>query len=267
MRSELAVPAKPDRALHVPLHREINPIIGNAGHVERRRGEAHHHFRTADEGDRFGRIKLHVADQLRDDPDMAVPALVGVIDRHLDLDVEARAPGFEFASEQHVRRIARAEQNRHPAISRPVFEHFEDGRTERGEAEPTGNEQYVGPHRDADRPAGAERAAHAEDIARLAGRNGPADGPDIAYGVDEAVARVVVAADADRDFADAKGIDHVELTRPVVGPVARNRGQFERDGVGQFATDRLHPVEFGHQRIGRGQGEAVRMGRHAQRLP
>ena len=48
-------------------------LAGNAGALQRGRGEAHHHLRPADHGDRALRIEGGARDQRRDDADIAAP--------------------------------------------------------------------------------------------------------------------------------------------------------------------------------------------------
>ena len=58
-----------------------------------------------------------------------------------------------------------------------------------------------------------------------------ADGADGADGVHEAHCRRAVAADADRDFADAEGVEHVELPGLECRPRPGQRHELQRHGV------------------------------------
>ena len=67
----------------------------------------------------------------------------------------------------------------------------------------------VATDRGVEAPAGAERPAHAEHVARLGAVQRPAHRADVADRVDQrAVVGRRVAADRDRDLADAAGVEH-----------------------------------------------------------
>ena len=82
-----------------------------------------------------------------------------------------------------------------------------------------------------DRPARSERAAQADRRARFEPRERPADRADIAHGMHEGAHVGGIAAHADRHFADAEHVEHVELARlrkPAAFPGERRELQRRR---------------------------------------
>ena len=195
--------------------------------------EAHHHFRSANQGQRRrAGSKAAARDELRHDADIAAPIGVGVVDRHLDVDIEAPAPLLRVRDDRAcLRGIAAAKQDDDAAIARAVGEDFVDRRAQRRETEAAGHDDDVGSFGLLDRPARPERSAQSDDRARRELGDRAADGTDIADGVHEGVLPSV-AAHADRDFADAEGVEHVELPRRERRPRTRQRSQIERHGIG-----------------------------------
>src|SRR5512144_2282603 len=94
---ELAVAALADRALHVPLQRDVDAIGRHTAVLERLRYEAHHHLRSADHRGRPGALEGGDGDQPGDQADAPVPAAGGAVDRRLDLD-PGLAPGLELSA-------------------------------------------------------------------------------------------------------------------------------------------------------------------------
>ena len=88
--------AKSDGIFHVALHRQVDSLRRDASIAQRVGGKAHHDFRPANHCDGVGRIKAHARNERRHDPDIAAPAVVGMIDGDLDLDFEAFAPLLDF---------------------------------------------------------------------------------------------------------------------------------------------------------------------------
>ena len=66
--------------------------------------EAHHHFRPANHRDGIMRIEGGARNQRRHDADIAAPVGVGVIDGHLDIDIEALAPLLQLVAVEHIAR-------------------------------------------------------------------------------------------------------------------------------------------------------------------
>ena len=62
VRAELAVPAQGDGALHVPLHGQVHPVVGDPRREQRADGESHHDLRTNDKSNCTGRIKFDARD-------------------------------------------------------------------------------------------------------------------------------------------------------------------------------------------------------------
>src|SRR6516164_1813177 len=89
---ELAMPAEPDRAFHVALHREEDSVCDQPALAQRFDGKPHHDFRPAHHCHRVIRIDWRASDQRRYHADITPPIRRGVIDRDGDVDIEAPSP-------------------------------------------------------------------------------------------------------------------------------------------------------------------------------
>jgi hypothetical protein len=87
-----------------------------------------------------------------------------------------------------------------------------------------------------DRPGAAERTAHAELCPRFEAGQRARDLADVADGVDQVPGALRIAADADRDLADARQVEHVELAGREVEQAAVGGLEVERPGVGELAA-------------------------------
>src|SRR6516225_4429437 len=90
--SELAMPAQPDRAFHVALHRDKDPVHCQPALAQRIDGKPHHDLRPAHHCHCMIRIDWRTRDQRRHDADITAPIGCGVIDRDSDIHIEALPP-------------------------------------------------------------------------------------------------------------------------------------------------------------------------------
>ena len=86
-RAELAVAAVAERALHVPLQRDVRSASGTPRSSSASRREAHHDLGPADEGVRRRRVEPGAGDQLGHDADLAVPAALCAVHRDVDREL------------------------------------------------------------------------------------------------------------------------------------------------------------------------------------
>src|ERR1700739_1772780 len=71
--SELAMPAQPDRALHIALHRNKDPVHRHTALAQRIDGKPHHNLRPAHHCHCMVWIDRHTRDQRGYDADIAAP--------------------------------------------------------------------------------------------------------------------------------------------------------------------------------------------------
>src|SRR5215467_4432712 len=74
-RTELAVSAKTDCALHVSLHGDINAVSSHPASLEFANGKPHHHLRTTHHRNSIAGIKLCFCNQPCHYPNVACPIL------------------------------------------------------------------------------------------------------------------------------------------------------------------------------------------------
>ena len=104
-----------------------------------------------------------------------------------------------------------AGEHQQPPERAALAQHRVDHRAQRRQTDAAGHEHDGAAARALHRPADAERAAHAEKLARHQPPDRFGHRADAAHGVEQPIAGV--AAEADRRFADAERIEHVELAR------------------------------------------------------
>jgi hypothetical protein len=121
-------------------------------------------------------------------------------------------PLLQFRVIQHTVGVAATHKNDHATVSSPIGQDMVDRGSKRRQAQAAGYKEDIGPSRCSDWPAGAEWPTHANRSAGFEFGERSADGANLAYSVNE-TGRVGRAADADGDFPDAEGIQHIELTR------------------------------------------------------
>ena len=89
------------------------------------------------------RVDLEPVEELGDQTDLAVPRLVGLIDRHDQVEVLAVLPHVELLAEQDLARVLRAEQDRDSTEVVTLVVDVVDERLERRDAQTAGYEQHV----------------------------------------------------------------------------------------------------------------------------
>jgi uncharacterized membrane protein len=97
VRAELAAAAVAERAFHVALEREVDPLGRETRFAERRYGEAHHHLRPADERRRALSVEPGQRDERRDDADATAQVCRRGVDRHGELDPGPLGPACELS--------------------------------------------------------------------------------------------------------------------------------------------------------------------------
>src|SRR5271169_3985184 len=131
--SELAMPAQADRAFHVALHRDKNPVHGQPALPQRIHREPHHDLRPAHHCHCMIRIDWRTRDQRRYDTHIAAPIRLGVVDRDRNVDIETSLPRLEFSPVEDVGGTPRAVDHDDPPVTLPMGEYVIDYRAERGE--------------------------------------------------------------------------------------------------------------------------------------
>src|SRR5208282_6292766 len=86
-RSELAMTAEPDCALHVALHGEINGLVIEPRMTQSGDGEAHHDLGPTDQGNGVQRIEVGAGNQRGHDANLAMPCGGGMVHCHFDFDI------------------------------------------------------------------------------------------------------------------------------------------------------------------------------------
>ena len=107
--------AEADAAVHVPLHREVDPLRpGRPRSSSASIGRAHHDLGPADERRRPLRPERRALHELRDEPDRPGPLAAGRVDG--DRDVDRLAPLLELLDVEEVGRRARAVEDGDRAV-------------------------------------------------------------------------------------------------------------------------------------------------------
>ena len=176
------MPAPGGAAAHVALQRDPDLVGGDAPCHEGLGGEAHHDVRSADECHGLARREPGGLDERRDDSDLPVPVAVRPVGSDGHLDPRA-PPRCKLGLVQHVGGAAGTGQQHDPAVPGPVSERGEHHRAQRREADPARDDHDVVPGRGGHIPARAERAAHADEVARPRGVQRASDRSDCAQGV------------------------------------------------------------------------------------
>ncbi len=158
-----------------------------------------------------------------------------MIDGDLDVNVETRAPALDLMVKNNVLRPSRAEEQSDLAVARPFAQQSIERRPQRRHAEPARNQHNIPALGRRHRPANSEGSAHADGMTGAKIGQGARDGTHGADCMDQAWRRGI-AAHADRRLADAKGREHVELTRRILEMTAVSHLQFEGPGVGRVVT-------------------------------
>src|SRR5512140_2581734 len=151
-RAVLAVPAEPDGALHVPLHREIDLVFYESAPLELEHAELHHRLWTADVRDRRPRVELQISQQIRHDADVPLPRGIASVDCDENFDVFLLGPFLEFHAEQQIERTAGTVQNDDPAEAVTLAEQRMEERTERRQTKPSCHNAYIFADRGLGRP-------------------------------------------------------------------------------------------------------------------
>src|SRR5271167_4436480 len=122
-RSKLTMPTQADRAFHIALHRDKNPVHCQPTLTQRIDGKPHHDLRPAHHRQCMIGIDWHMRAQSRYDADISSPIRCGVIDRDSDVDIDAPPPRFEFSPVEDVGRPPPAIEHGDPAVTLTVSEH------------------------------------------------------------------------------------------------------------------------------------------------
>ena len=88
--------AMAEAALHIPLHRDVDPVERDAALEQARAAKCIMISGPQTNAIGRGRDRSGPRDQLRDDADLAVPAALGGVDRDVDLEVEPAAEAAEL---------------------------------------------------------------------------------------------------------------------------------------------------------------------------
>ena len=123
--------------------------------------------------------KRATRDEVGHDTHVALPAGTGRVDGHLDVYLIGRLPpSIEILGEQELARPARADEHLDATVGVPVGAHLLDDGPKRRQADAAGHDHDVVTHRALGVPAGAERSAHADRVARIEPRERLGHDPD-----------------------------------------------------------------------------------------
>jgi len=217
------MPALPDRAFHVALHRDGDPIHGQPPLAQRVDGKPHHDLRPAHHGNCTVRIDRCTRDHGRYDADIAAPIRCGVIDR--DRNVDTPAPCFELPPVEDFTRTPRTIEQSDFAVLLAMGEHVIDYWAERCETEPARHDDNVAAFALGNGPIRAIRSAHANDLIPAQPSDRAADGADCPHRMHDPALFGRIPADADRRFAQPEHVKHIELACDE--GEGRRRCQFE----------------------------------------
>src|SRR6516162_4779961 len=134
--AELAMPAQPDRAFHIALHRDKDPLRRQPALAQRIDRKAHHDLRPAYHCDGMVGIDRRARNQRRHDADIAAPIGDGMVDRYGDLHIEAPPPCFEFSPVEDVGGAPRAIKHDDPTVMLATGERMVNHRAQRRKPEP-----------------------------------------------------------------------------------------------------------------------------------
>src|SRR5271168_2764446 len=149
---ELTMPAQPNRAFHIALHRQIDPVRRKPAIAQRIDRESHHNLGSAHHGHRVLRIDRSARDQRRHDPDIAAPIPRGMVDGDDDVDIETPPPRFELAPVEDIGRATRAIEQDDPAVMLAAGEYEVERRAEWRQTEPAGDDDDIAAFALRDRP-------------------------------------------------------------------------------------------------------------------
>src|SRR5208283_1315687 len=163
--SILAMATKPDGALHVPFHRQVDIVTAETLHFQFPCDEAHHDLRTADHCDRTGRLQSAVLEQRRDYADVAPPAQATIVDRDQYLSLAVASPCPQFLAIQQVARAACTVEDHQSPIVSSILQDLIDQRSQRRQADPASHHDDVPPARCLHWPACPKRTSHTHRVA------------------------------------------------------------------------------------------------------
>ena len=164
---DLAVAALAHAALHMALEAHVDMVVADALLPHLVDGEPIHHRRPAQGAERVGGIDLQMLERLCDQADLAVPRVVGMIHRQVQVEVLAMAPHLELLAEHHLGGVLRTVDDGDLAELGTLVVDVVDERAQRSDAEAARHQQDVVPLHVLEREASAERAAQAHDVAAL----------------------------------------------------------------------------------------------------
>ena len=199
-----------DAAAHVPLQRDGDPLRRDAPVEQRLDGEPHHDLGAAHERCRRRGVEASPRHQLRHH---ARPCRATWCRRRRRSRRRTRRRSSCRARRERgdrrgcVRRRA-VRARRSPPSARATCRRTAP---QRREPDPTGDDDHVRARGLGDRPAGAERPAHAEDVTGLGGAERARDRTDAPHRQHERRDAADRSADRDRHLADAEDVDHHEL--------------------------------------------------------
>src|SRR6516165_5612479 len=247
--SELAMPAQPDSAFHVTLHRDKDPFHSQPALTQRIDGEPHHDLRPAHHCHGMVRIDRRARDQRWYNADVAPPIGCGMVDRDRNVEIETPPPRFEFSPVEDVSRTPRAVEHNDPFVTLAMGEQVIDHRAQRCEAEPTRYDDDVAAFALGDGPARAVWSAHTNDLITAQPGDRATDGADRPHRMHNPVVSGRISADTDCHFAQAEDVQHVELPRGE--GEGRGGGQLEGCHVRRVAPDPRDAQELRHKAVGR----------------
>src|SRR6516225_6029084 len=175
--AELAMPAQPDRAFHIALHRDKDPVHRQPAPAQRIDRKPHHDLRPAYHCDGMVGIHRRALDQCRHDANIAAPVGSGMVYGYSDVHIEAPPPSFELSPVEDVCRTRRAIEHDDPAVTLPMGNHVVNHWAQRREAEPARHDDDVAAFALGDGPARAIRSAHANDLIASEPGDRATDGP------------------------------------------------------------------------------------------
>ena len=271
-RAELAVAAVADPALHVALHRDVDPLRRR----RRARAAPARAKRIMISGPQTNAVAAPGRSARRRRASATTPTLPSQpasarVDG--DVDLESCAASARAPSGRAGRRACGCRRAARPRRSRARCASDAGRATGRSGARPMPPATITTspPGRLLDRPGVAERPAHAEHRARArAAQIASVTAPDRAHGVHERPAGV--AGDRDRHLADPEGVEHRELAgrrrerrrprraRARASTCRASRAGAPRPGTGRGGAGGERLSRRGHRRRRRGAGAASTAG-------
>src|SRR5215469_9189185 len=162
MRSILAVTAEADGALHVPFHGDVSIGCRYSAFGELASNKAHHDLRSANHRNRPGRPQPRTLEYRSDDAYVPLPLQIAYIDGDQNLGIRLTCPRLQLLAIQQLLRVARAIEDRQPAIAIAIVQNFINGWTKRRQSNSSGNDDHIAAACSLHRPAGSERTTNAD---------------------------------------------------------------------------------------------------------